>query len=529
MKKTFLCVLLCLTLAFSCGAAYASDRYTYFDIISTNYPEESIISDNVAYVNGVYYMSQDGGEIFYSHDARSWHAIDGSYGARIVSDKKRQSDFLAVFYNGNLAKSYDGANFELIRKFDANTVIKYENGIYTAYEKATDDGATLYFSYDCEYWFALPEIKAQNGFFTVDRYSDRYIVNGISTQSGDVSAIILSPGEVYILPYSHLTLDKANGRYEAVQKDGDSCLLWESDLSGAEFYEVKPPVDTVVSDAAYCGGKFYVITDDGDVYGQGGDWEDEWTGTNKMYVPVTRILDDDGAMREIYAWHNVQRESVGVYVVVTDKNGNSQSSSVELSGDLKMNMYGSVLCAANASGATNLLSCDGIDWHQTNDAEAFSILNEYTCRGKYMFVDRTENHTVFMPNGENPYANIKDKGIEVRIDGHYIAFDQAPTIVNDRTMVPLRAIAEALGANVAYDASTKNITMTKGADVIEMTVGADRARITYFDGAIYEPILDSPSVLINDRTLVPVRFISEAFNMNVEWASNTRTVWIMSK
>jgi hypothetical protein len=95
--------------------------------------------------------------------------------------------------------------------------------------------------------------------------------------------------------------------------------------------------------------------------------------------------------------------------------------------------------------------------------------------------------------------------------------------------VPIRAIAEALGATVGYDDRTKTITISKNGNTITMTVGADSAHITYYDGADYTPVLDCPTLIINDRTLVPVRFISEAFNKTVEWQADTKTVWITSK
>lgn len=65
--------------------------------MNTNYPEDSIISDNVTYVGGVYYMSKQSGGIFYSRDAKGWHFIGGSDNARIISDRKRYSDRLIVF------------------------------------------------------------------------------------------------------------------------------------------------------------------------------------------------------------------------------------------------------------------------------------------------------------------------------------------------------------------------------------------------------------------------------------------------
>lgn len=60
--------------------------------------------------------------------------------------------------------------------------------------------------------------------------------------------------------------------------------------------------------------------------------------------------------------------------------------------------------------------------------------------------------------------------ITVELDGKEIVFDVQPQLINDRTMVPLRAIFEALGATVAWDQSTKTVISTKGETVIVLTI-----------------------------------------------------------
>lgn len=131
-KAGIVTFVVCFTLLYHTAFA---QNYTYFDIMNTNYPEDSIISDNVTYVGGVYYMSKQSGGIFYSRDAKGWHFIGGSDNARIISDRKRYSDRLIVFADGKLAKSYDGANWTLLHTFSPETVVHYDNGAYIAFEK----------------------------------------------------------------------------------------------------------------------------------------------------------------------------------------------------------------------------------------------------------------------------------------------------------------------------------------------------------------------------------------------------------
>lgn len=114
--------------------------------------------------------------------------------------------------------------------------------------------------------------------------------------------------------------------------------------------------------------------------------------------------------------------------------------------------------------------------------------------------------------------------ITVRIDGSRISFDVAPQIMNDRTMVPLRAIFEAMGLSVNWDEKTKTVTSEKENVKISITVGEDSM---YVNGA--KKHLDSPALIKDGRTLVPVRAISEAFGAEVGWEPYTKMVLIKTK
>ena len=109
--------------------------------------------------------------------------------------------------------------------------------------------------------------------------------------------------------------------------------------------------------------------------------------------------------------------------------------------------------------------------------------------------------------------------IRVKLDGKPISFDVAPRIINDRTMVPLRAIFEALGATVIWDGETQTVTSTKNHTTIILTINHS---LMYVNGKGI--VLDSPACLIDGRTLVPLRAVSEAFGTDVEWVDSERTV-----
>lgn len=116
------------------------------------------------------------------------------------------------------------------------------------------------------------------------------------------------------------------------------------------------------------------------------------------------------------------------------------------------------------------------------------------------------------------------EGIGIVIDGKNIETDVAPIITPEgRTIVPLRVISENLGANVEWDGTTKTVTAEKEGDVISLVIGEEYLD---FNGKTLE--LDSPAQIVNERTMVPIRIISECFGCNVDWEAETKTVVISS-
>ncbi|SNS93616.1 Copper amine oxidase N-terminal domain-containing protein [Anaerovirgula multivorans] len=124
-------------------------------------------------------------------------------------------------------------------------------------------------------------------------------------------------------------------------------------------------------------------------------------------------------------------------------------------------------------------------------------------------------------NGVAVTASAQDK-INVKVDNSYIVFeDQDPMVVDGRTMVPMKKIFETLGADIDWDGSTNTVTALKEDTKIVLKIGADTARI---NGK--EVMLDVPAQVINGRTMVPLKFVSEAMGAEVSWDDRTKTVVI---
>lgn len=108
--------------------------------------------------------------------------------------------------------------------------------------------------------------------------------------------------------------------------------------------------------------------------------------------------------------------------------------------------------------------------------------------------------------------------VSLYVDTDLVNTDVPPTIVNSRTLVPVRAIFEALGATVEWDGVTKTATGTLGDTVVVIQINNTTA---YVNGEA--KTLDVPAQIIDSRTMVPARFVSEALDCDVTWDGATKT------
>lgn len=138
-----------------------------------------------------------------------------------------------------------------------------------------------------------------------------------------------------------------------------------------------------------------------------------------------------------------------------------------------------------------------------------------------------------MPNVKIPSSNgstasvvtvpvpVSDE-ISVYVNGRKVAFaDVKPENINGRVLVPLRTISNELGAEVLYNEDTKQIDIIKGEKKIQLTLGAAEGRV---DDEVLT--LDAPPMVIEGRTMVPVRFISENMDAFIEWDEIAKSVHI---
>ena len=102
----------------------------------------------------------------------------------------------------------------------------------------------------------------------------------------------------------------------------------------------------------------------------------------------------------------------------------------------------------------------------------------------------------------------------VNVDNEAVIYDAAPVIRNDRTLVPIRIITEALGGKVDWNGATKEVTLSINDKEIKMTIGKTLEKYGV------------APVIIDGRTFVPVRFVADELGANVAWDDATKTVTI---
>lgn len=114
--------------------------------------------------------------------------------------------------------------------------------------------------------------------------------------------------------------------------------------------------------------------------------------------------------------------------------------------------------------------------------------------------------------------------VQVVLDGKVLALNPAPIIQNDRTLVPLRGVVEAMGAVPTWDGTTRTVEVQRGEKYLKLQIDRRLACLTpdCTDGAL----LDVPATIIDNRTYVPVRFIATSLGVDVAWDNAARAVLI---
>ena len=172
----------------------------------------------------------------------------------------------------------------------------------------------------------------------------------------------------------------------------------------------------------------------------------------------------------------------------------------------------------------------GVEFNpQIGDVLKFSVLfNDNDGGGRRGWMEygsgigSSKDYTQFVKMPLLDFSKDSSDAIKIMYNGTELVSDVAPFIANDRVLVPVRVIFEALGAEVNWDGATQTVVSNLGEDTVALQIGASEIIVNGEAKAI-----DSPAQLTNDRTMVPIKAIMEAYNCDVQWDDATRTVTVI--
>lgn len=119
------------------------------------------------------------------------------------------------------------------------------------------------------------------------------------------------------------------------------------------------------------------------------------------------------------------------------------------------------------------------------------------------------------------YEKIGKTGVKLYVNGEEPSFEVAPFIRDGSTLVPVRAISEALKADVSWNPEERSVLITRGGITVKLLIDS---KTVYVDDK--ELTLEVPAAIVDGSTVVPVRFVSEALKAAVKWESETQSVVI---
>ncbi|MFE1242997.1 copper amine oxidase N-terminal domain-containing protein [Fictibacillus sp. NPDC058756] len=159
---------------------------------------------------------------------------------------------------------------------------------------------------------------------------------------------------------------------------------------------------------------------------------------------------------------------------------------------------------------------------KTDNAYEIAALNDRAASLKTMAQEQLDRIETAKPEKTDKEESKKEKKTKVYVDDVEVEFDQEPVVIANRTVVPLRAIFEALGAEITWDNKTQTVTATKDGVTITLKIGEKSATKNGETVA-----LDQEAIALNGRTMVPVRFIGESFDTEVVWDQETGGIYVV--
>lgn len=201
-------------------------------------------------------------------------------------------------------------------------------------------------------------------------------------------------------------------------------------------------------------------------------------------------------------------------------------SGVGASNQLCVDKFGNVYVSGYYGPNVVVVSKDGERLYIDNDGsycwvDKIEIINDIL-NIHYLLDDMGNNDGVKTLDLSKIYRESqKANEVKVLLNGEPVEFDQPPEIVNERTLVPIRAVMEKMGGEVVWHGDTSTTEIRFDGNRMQLVLNSTTA---FYNNEAYK--LDVAPQAINNRTLMPLRFIAEKFGFDVGWDGETRTVII---
>lgn len=464
-----------------------------------------------------------------------------------ILQQNRQSIFCFAPFN-NAFRSNDGYNFE---KIDFDT-----------------DGEFISNTY-------VPMKTKNNHMYSMSKSGELKVSGDIQQIENGIVAEKIWTGKEYLL-YSddkvtktvdginYITTDIDYQNIETLREKGINVLIWDGNryigrVGGYESPKLRGGalengrtiyvfdnclniIDSYVFDGdvcglSYCEGNYYVkigsISDKEKYEIYSSDNFDKWNLENELdEIPLSN---GKTILMPTYDRNNAEITTYTEKDVIKDVSAKFKSGFVPINYEGKTEnrvyVFDGIYVAKmiDNDGVYIGFSGDGIYFSKVKIHDDFMQLSErVTANGKNIFYIYGDN-IVYEEYGNRFIFDIKDiredfetkQEIYVKVKNQILGFDTSPVIESDRTLVPLRFIFETLGAKVDWKAETQTAIVKDDNTSIAFSIDNAVAMVNNSTKT-----MDVPARLINDKTMVPLRFLSEMLGFNVEWDEEERLVTI---
>jgi N-acetylmuramoyl-L-alanine amidase len=154
-------------------------------------------------------------------------------------------------------------------------------------------------------------------------------------------------------------------------------------------------------------------------------------------------------------------------------------------------------------------------------AAAFILVLAILMSGTSAYAMKEQQLILHMDGKQITY---KAPPVTIKLNGKVLNSDVPAVIIDDRTLVPIRVITESTGADVQWDGQNQEVTINTGDKRVKLKINSSEMDI---NGK--KVTLEVPAKLINDRTMVPVRAVTEVLGLEVGWDNSTYTVLLTSQ